>query len=334
LTLPRFDYISPASLAEALASFDEESVFVAGGTDLFVRMKERSSAPTRVIGLLGIPELKGLRWLDNGEFSIGAANTLTCVAEDPTIQASFPALARAVEMTSSPLLRNAGTIGGNLCLETRCTYYNQPAIFKQRWEPCLKLGGEGCHVVRGGRACHAVYSGDLAGPLIALGAAVTVTAPGRTRELTVAELLADSGLSPTTLGKGEMVTAVHLPRAPAHWGLSYQKLRLRDTVDFPLLGVSVFLNLEGPQPGARCQGARVVLSAAGPSPLLIEEAGQRMEGRAVTGEIAEEVALLVQKRAHPVANTASTPGYRREMTSVLTKHAIADAVEQIVTSGV
>jgi 4-hydroxybenzoyl-CoA reductase subunit beta len=225
-----------------------------------------------------------------------------------------------------------GTLGGNLCLDTRCTYYNQPSFLKLRWEPCLKIGGTICHVVKKGDKCRAVYSGDMAGPLIALGAKVKIAGGQGTKETDLCSFFSGSGIKPNMLKFNEILTEVCIPALPENAGLSYQKLRLRDTVDFPLLGVAVFLELEGK--GGKCRDVRLVLSAVGPAPLVVTKAHELMHGRCISSKLIDEVCGAAQKMAHPVDNTASSPGYRRAMLPILIKKAFDEALERIGHSAV
>jgi 4-hydroxybenzoyl-CoA reductase subunit beta len=220
-----------------------------------------------------------------------------------------------------------GTVGGNLCLDTRCYYYNQSAFFKKGWKPCFKIGGKVCHVVKGGDSCYAVYSGDMAAPLIALGAKVKVMGDHSAREVGLQRFFSGSGIKPNILKFNDILSEILIPTPPEHSGFSYQKLRLRDTIDFPLLGVSVFLHLE--EKDGRCADARVVLGAVGPSPLVVEEAAQLMRGKDITSKLIEEASQIALEAAHPVANTASSPKYRREMVRVLAKNAIQEALDRI-----
>lgn len=328
MSLPRFEYLTPATLSEALSQAGEDSLFVAGGTDLFVRMKERICRPKRVIGLENIAELQVVESLPDGTFRIGAATTLTDLAESISVNHELRGLCEAIHLTSSPLLRNAGTIGGNLCQESRCYYYNQPPIFRKRWPLCLKLGGDLCHVVKGSKTCHAVYSGDLAGPLMVMKATVAIASPRGARKVAMEDFFTGSGLRSTMLEHDEILTAIEIPAPPRSYGFSYQKLRLRDTIDYPILGISLFMEFDSTSDGRRCRESRLALSAAVPSPLMIHEVGTMLSGQVLTEKHAEEVGLLVKKMAKPVANTASSPRYRREMIPVLTRRALQSALAQ------
>ncbi len=322
MSLPRFTYTAATSVEEACSLAGSGTMFLSGGTDLLVSMKQRIHAPARLVGLAGIPELHGVAETQAGGLRIGAATTITQLAEWALTVPRWSALGDAALKTSSPLLRNTGTVGGNLCLDTRCSFYNQPAIFRARWGACLKLGGDVCHAVRRSTTCHAVYSGDLAGPLMAWGATATVAGPAGTRTLPVEHLFTGDGARPCALASDEILVRVELPQPPPYARFSYQKLRLRDSIDFPLMGVSLFAAFDGPGAGARCRGCRIVLNAAGPAPVVVHEAGGLLDGAVPTEELAADLAPLLRAEARAVGNTAAGAGYRIEMIEVLVRRAL------------
>jgi 4-hydroxybenzoyl-CoA reductase subunit beta len=326
MVLPKFQYIAPRKVAKAISLQKKSGKFLAGGTDLFVAMKDRISCPELLIDLNTISELKGIEWDKKKRVRVGALTTLTQLKENPIVQEHFPVLSQTVPLVSTPQLQNMGTVGGNLCLDTRCYYYNQSVFLKKRWEPCFKIGGKTCHVVKGGDSCYAVYSGDMAPLLIALGAKVKILGDHSAKEIALQKFFSGSGIKPNILKFNEILSEIFIPVPPEHSACSYKKLRLRDTMDFPLLGVSLFLHLEGRD--GRCKEIRLVLGAVGPSPVVVEEGAQLMRGKEITPTLIEEVSQIAWKVAHPVANTASSPRYRREMVRVLTKNVIQEALNR------
>jgi 4-hydroxybenzoyl-CoA reductase subunit beta len=325
--LPKFQYVAPRKVAKAISLQTESGKFLAGGTDLFVAMKERISCPDPLIDLNSISELKGIERDKKKRLRVGALTTLTQLKENSIIQKHFPVLSQTVPLISTPVLQNMGTVGGNLCLDTRCYYYNQSVFLKKRWKPCFKIGGKTCHVVGGGDSCYAVYSGDLAPPLIALGAKVKLIGSHSSKEIGLQRFFSGSGIKPNALKFNDILSEIIIPVPPEHSACSYKKLRLRDTIDFPLLGVSVFLDLE--ERNGRCKDIRLVLGAVGPSPLVVKEAAQLIRGKEITPKLIDEVSQIAWKVAHPVANTASSPRYRRDMVRVFTKNAIEEALSRI-----
>lgn len=326
MSLPKFEYVAPNTVAKAISLQKEDGKFLAGGTDLLVAMKEKICFPKLLIDLNTIPELKGIKRDKKNGLRVGALTTLTQFKENSIVQEDLPFLNRIISLVSTPPLQNMGTLGGNLCLNTRCYYYNQPLFLKNRWKPCFKIGGKTCHVVKG-ETCYAVYSGDMAPPFMALGAKVKVVGPKYKNEIDLEKFFSGSGIKPNILKFNEIITEILIPKPPEHSGLSYQKLRLRDTMDFPLLGVAVYLQLD--ERDGKCRDVRLVVSAVGPSPLVVKEAPKLMRGMKITSKLVEEVSKIAQKMVHPVANTASSPKYRREMFGVYTKKAFDEAMERI-----
>ena len=326
--LPPFKYAAPRTVGRAVSAQTASGKFLSGGTDLFVALKEKIATADILVDLNCISRLKGIkRDQQTKEIRVGAMTTLTQLEENPLIQKHFPVLSRSVSLISTFQLRNMGTLGGNLCLDTRCTYYNQPSFLKKRWEPCLKIGGKTCHVVKGKKTCHAVYSGDMAGILIALGAKVQITGTEGLKEINLKRFFTGSGIKPHILKYNEILTEARFPPLPEGAALSYRKLRLRDTIDFPLLGVALFIQME--DRGGRCRDVRLVVSAVGPAPLVVKEAPSLLRGKRITPKLIEAVSRAACKMVHPVDNTASSPRYRKEMIPLYIKDAFDEALERI-----
>ena len=326
--LPPFKYAAPKTLTKAVSAQITSGKFLAGGTDLLVTLKEKVVAADTLVDLNGIVRLKGVkRDQKTKEIRVGALATLNRLKENPLIQEHFPIISQSVSLVSTFQLRNMGTLGGNLCLDTRCTYYNQPSFLKVRWAPCLKIGGKVCHVVKGKKICHAVYSGDMASLLIALDAKARVTGPKGMREINLKRFFSGSGIKPNILKYNEILTEICLPPLPEYSGVSYRKLRLRDTMDFPLLGVAIFIQMDGKN--GRCRNVRLVLGAVGPAPVVVEAAPAIMRGQQITSKLIEEVSRAARKMAHPVDNTASSPRYRRQMIPLFIKNAFDEAMGRI-----
>ena len=326
--LPPFKYAAPKTLTKAVSAQTTSGKFLAGGTDLLVTLKEKVLAADTLVDLNGIVRLKGVkRDQKTKEIRVGALATLNRLKENPLIQEHFPIISQSASLVSTFQLRNMGTLGGNLCLDTRCTYYNQPSFLKVRWAPCLKIGGKVCHVVKGKKICHAVYSGDMASLLIALDAKARVTGPKGMREINLKRFFSGSGIKPNILKYNEILTEICLPPLPEYSGVSYRKLRLRDTMDFPLLGVAIFIQMDGKN--GRCRNVRLVLGAVGPAPVVVEAAPAIMRGQQITSKLIEEVSRAARKMAHPVDNTASSPRYRRQMIPLFIKNAFDEAMGRI-----
>jgi 4-hydroxybenzoyl-CoA reductase beta subunit len=322
MRLPRFEHLQPESLEEALdllSEHGEEAKVIAGGTDLLVSMKHRLFTPRYLLNLKGLEQ----DFIEEGKESlrIGALSRLTTIIKSPLVQEKFPVLAQAASYVSAPPLQNMGTLGGNLCLNTRCFFYNQSQFWRQARPLCFKTGGETCHVVKGGGHCYSVYQGDLAPVLIALEARVKLAKKGGERVIPLLDLYTGRGEEPIGLEAGEILTEVEIPVPSTPWGGDYQKLRYRGAMDFPLVGVAAVLN----RSGESCAKAKVVLTAVGSAPVVVEEVSKLLEGQEPNEEIIAKAAEAAYEAAHPVANVGSTPLYRRKMVRLMAKRAIANA---------
>ena len=324
MRLPKFEHLQPESLEEALdllSEHGEEAKVIAGGTDLLVSMKQRLLTPRYLLNLKELAELDFIEDDQEG-LRIGALTRLTTLIKSPLVQEKFPVLAQAASYVSAPPLQNMGTLGGNLCLNTRCFFYNQSQFWRQARPLCFKTGGEMCHVVKGGDHCYSVYQGDLAPVLIALEARVKLAKKGGEWVISLLDLYTGKGEKPIALEAGETLTEVEIPAPADSWGGDYQKLRYRGAMDFPLVGVAAVLTWNG----ETCTRSKVVLTAVASAPVVVEEAGKLLEEQKPDEEAIARAAEAAYEVAHPVANIGSTPLYRRKMVRVMTKRAIANAV--------
>ncbi len=314
LRLPVFEYIAPQTIAEAVAlkkEHGENAMYVAGGTDLFPKMKRRQMTPPVLVGL---NEIEELRSFSNGNgVTIGAGLTLTEVANQPTLQEQYPALATAAGLVSSPPLRNAGTIGGNLCVDTRCTYYDQTFEWRQALGFCLKKDGDICWVAKSSPKCLAVSSSDTAPVAIALGATVRLVGPAGERTIPVEEMYRNDGQFYLTKSPDELLVSIHLPPR-AGWRMIYLKLRRRGTIDFPILGVAAAVKLD--EEGL-CVDGRIVLGAVSSQPVVLDELVQDMLiGQPLTPERIDQFAQKAYRPAKPMDNTDMNLSYRKKITKV------------------
>ncbi len=323
LRLPPFRYFSPRSLAEAVALKTEhghQAMYVAGGTDLYPKMKRRQMEPQILIGLSRIAELRAF---SNGHgLSIGAGLTLTEVAAHSQIVTHYPALAKAAGLVSSPALRNAGTIGGNLCVDTRCTYYDQTFEWRQALGFCMKKDGDICWVARSSPKCLAVTSSDTAPVVIALGGMARLVGPQGERTIPVEALYQNDGQFYLAKSPDEILASIHLPPRDG-WRMAYWKLRRRGSIDFPILGVAVALSLDE---DGRCNEARVVLGAVASQPVIIDqETMKTILGRQFTPALIDEFAHQAYRPAKPMDNTDMALSYRKKMARVYIAGALKEA---------
>jgi 4-hydroxybenzoyl-CoA reductase subunit beta len=307
-----FELKRPASVAEASALLATSGArVIAGGTDLVPNLRRGIEAPATLVDVTGIAALDTLD-LDANPRVIGASVTLARLAGDSRIAREYPALAQAAAEVAAPAHRNAGTLGGNLCLDTRCVFYNQSEWWRASNGYCLKRGGDTCHVAPQGKRCHAAFSGDVAPALIVLGAEVEIASANGTRTLALAQLYRDDGAKHLALEPGEFIVAVHLPPASRERGSAYRKARVRSSVDFPLAGVAIAVSFDA----ARIAAIRVALTGTNSHPLAL--AGTD----ALVGQVVDEATLaalgkLVAKQVSPMRTTVTASNYRRQVASVV-----------------
>ncbi len=321
LRLPPFTYLRARSVAEAvelLAAHGPDAAPLAGGTDLLPKMKRRQLRPAHLVGLSRLPELRGLEGSPASGLSIRAGEPLARVATHPDVLRGYPALARAAAAVSTPQLRAMGTLGGNLAVDPRCTYYDQTEEWRESMGPCLKVGGEVCLVAPGGSRCWAVSSSDTAPALIALDARVTLRGVEGERTVPLADLYSNDGIAYLTRRPDEVITEVRLPPADG-WRSTYLKLRRRGSFDFPILGVAAALRLED---GVVAE-ARIVLGAVASRPVRAEAAEALLAGLQPTRELLAEVARRAGDPAKPLDNADLPHPWRKRMSRVFARRALA-----------
>ena len=311
LRLPWFEHRAPRSVAEAaqiLAGEGPRAMLMAGGTDLLPNMKRRHQSPAVLVSLRQIAELRKL----NGTF--GAGLTLAEIARS---EKAPTALRQAAAQVATPHLRNMGTLGGNLCLDTRCNYYNQSYEWRKAIDFCLKKDGDICWVATASKRCVAVSSTDTAPALIALNAAVTLVSAQGEREVKVADLYRNDGIEYLSRRPDEILTEV---RVPDGWKSTYWKLRRRGSFDFPILGVAVALRFDQ----ETIIDARIALGAVASRPFLVEKAGEFLKGKKLTDEVIAEAAGMVANRAKPMDNTDMDLYWRKEVADDFAGYALRE----------
>jgi 4-hydroxybenzoyl-CoA reductase subunit beta len=321
LRLPPFRYHRPATVAEAVDLLGEHAgdvMPVAGGTDLVPNMKHRLFEPGHLVALKSIEEMKGIRE-EEGMLRIGAGETLSSVAGNSDIRRFFPALADAAAHVAGPQLRNMGTIGGNLCLETRCTYYNQTEFWRRALGYCLKKDGTVCHVTKVGKKCVAAHSADTPPVMMVLGASAVLRGPDGTREIPVRDFFVADGILNTRRGPGEVVTQIRVPLPTAGLRSAYAKLRQRKAIDFPLLTVAVSAELE---PDGVVRSLNGVVTALGARPKELSGWSELAVGHVLDGAMIEELAARAHKQCHPLENIVVDAEWRRAMVPVYVRRAL------------
>jgi 4-hydroxybenzoyl-CoA reductase subunit beta len=326
LRLPSFSYRQPRTLSEAVAMKADagpDGMYVAGGTDLYPNMKRRHQEPKIVISLMGIRTLAGCEMRDAG-WDVGPCMTLTDLSTHASIRESYPAVAAAAALVSTPLLRNMGTLGGNLCLDTRCNYYDQTYEWRKAIDFCMKKDGHVCWVAPSSPRCWAVSSSDVAPVMVALGAEYVLVGPGGERVVPAARFYHNDGINYLTKQPDEILSAVRLP-APNGWDAVYHKLRRRGSFDFPVLGVAAWIRWErGAGSRERVAEARIVLGGVASWPQEVPEAGAALVGSTLSDEAVRAAAEAAYRPAKPMDNTDFDLSWRKQMTRVYVTRALVE----------
>jgi 4-hydroxybenzoyl-CoA reductase subunit beta len=315
--LAEFRLSQPRTVADAVAARLRHpgSRYVAGGTDLVVNMRRGIASPDLLVDLSGIDELNEIT-TDDGGVTIGAGVTIAGLARHPEIGSRYRALAQAAASIAGPGHRAMATVGGNLCLDTRCIYYNQSEWWRHANAYCLKHGGDICHVAPQGKRCHAAFSGDLAPALLVFGAAVDIAGAQGMRRMPLSQLYVEDGKAHLALAEGELVVAVHIPSHPPL--SAYEKVRVRGAIDFPLAGVAVALACAR----ANVDSVRIALTGTNSRPFLLTGT-EAFSGRPVDEKLLQEIDRLVQKQVQPMRTTLASANYRRLAAAALARRLTA-----------
>jgi 4-hydroxybenzoyl-CoA reductase subunit beta len=318
LTLPSFEFLSPKTLDEAASMLGRYpgAKILAGGTDLIPSMKNRLFEPSHLISLQNIETLKKIRYDEKNGLTLGALVTITTVASDPTIRRRYPVLSRAASKIATPLLQNKGTIGGNVMLDTRCYYYNQSKFWRQAINNCMKKDGDICRVAPGGSRCYAISSCDTVPVLYGLNASIRVVSSRGERTVALRDFYRNDGMEYHTLAPDEILAEIHVPVPPPGFRAAYMKLRRRQVIDYPMLGVMAGVVID--EHGI-CKDARIVLGAIFSSPFEVAEAEKVLIGKAIRTDDIEQAAQIAHDVAKPMDLTNFRPGYRKRMVRVFTR---------------
>lgn len=316
-----FILVRPRSLSDALAVLGsaDKSVratrILAGGTDLLPSMRQKLFEPEQVLDLRMIEELRGIRQTDMG-VEIGALTTLREIENSELLRREYPVLSEAAKTVASPVIRNMSTIGGNICLDTRCLWYNQSLAWRKSCGFCIKKDGDLCHVAPGGQKCWAVFSGDTPPALLCLDAQIEIASAAGTRQIPLRDFYTGEGDDYRKLQPNELVTRVILPRSSGGLRGAYRKLRIRGSIDYPLAGVAVTCK----RTNGHIEDLRIALTAVNPAPVLVS--GLNDIAARNPEHLAEAAGDLAARKAKPLTTSALTPEYRREMIRVFTRRAV------------
>src|SRR5207237_1047526 len=327
MRLPKFEYRVPRTIAEAvkiIADAGPEGQFVAGGTDLYPNMKRRQQTPRTVISVMRLPELNQVMGDGGQGLVIGGSVTLTDICEHPVIKRDYPVIASAARTISTPILRNMGTIGGNLLLDTRCNYYDQNYEWRKGINFCLKKDGDVCWVAPGSSKCWAVQSSDLVPVMVAIGAKLKLVSTLGERMVDAAGFYNDDGIDYLHKRADELLTEIQLPPRNG-WRATYKKLRRRGAFDFPVLGVAARLDMSE---DGRVKDAKLILCGIAPAPVEVREAEEALIGAPLNEERMQAAAESCYMKARPLDNTDFVMNWRKQMARPYVLRALRELKEQ------
>jgi 4-hydroxybenzoyl-CoA reductase beta subunit len=325
MRLREFEALQPMSLEETtslLRKYKNSAVLKAGGTSLVPEMGLGLKRPEHVITLSSVEGMDAIEEGSDG-LHMGAMASLYQVKTSPLVKRHLPALARAVEEVSAPVMHYQSTIGGNLCQNTRCQFYNQSEFWRGTVQPCFKRGGGACLAAPGAKRCGSVYQGDLAAILICMDAKMRIHSPRKERVEELERLYTGKGEFPLRLRPNELVSELIIPPPPNNRRFGYEKLRERGSLDYPALGIAAMMELDG----TLCKDHRFVITAAGPKPLVISDPS--LNGKVVDQGCIESAARLVHRKFRPIANIPLTPQYRRSMSKVLVERVLGHILKGV-----
>ncbi len=333
MKLAEFEYVVPKSIRKAcrlLKERGDKAQAIAGGTDLMTALKNRLKVPEMLVELRGLPHLDRISYSGKEGLKVGALVSLRRLANSDVVKEKYPILSRAASDVGTSQLQAMGTIGGNLCQDNLCLYYNRSPMLRQRLDPCHKLGGDVCHAVSRSKICWATYCGDIAPVLLVYRAKLKIIDPGGENIIALNKFYSGDGKKPNVLKPGQILKEIRLPPPSPSSGGAYLKFRLRKAIDYPLLGVAV--NLTMGSSGQICEHAELALTAVERAPILIEEAHE-LKGKKMGEAAVEKLAGAAYRHAHPLNNICElTPQYRKDLVNAYVRLAVEEAL-QVATRG-
>jgi 4-hydroxybenzoyl-CoA reductase subunit beta len=319
--LPQFRLARPRDLTEAsvMLAGDPAARVLAGGTDLVANLRDGLGAPSTLVDLGAIEELATID-TDGRGIRIGALVTLARLAADAQIRTLYPAIAQAAASVAGPAHRSVATVGGNLCLDTRCVFYNQSEWWRRANGYCLKYRGDVCHVAPQGNSCQAAYSGDLAPALLALEAEAEIAGAGGSRRIALSSLFVEDGAAHLALRAGEIIAAVHIPASKKGLRSGYRKARVRGAIDFPLAGVAAALRVEH----GVLESLRIAVTGTNSRPFVLEGIDEWIGKALDRAALPSAVGKLMQHQVRPLRTTATAANYRRQVAAVLAQRLVRE----------
>ena len=325
MRLQDFDYFDPVTMDEAVERLAQNGngAIIAGGSDLLVALKRRLQNPAYLLSLEKISSLRDIR-SNEDKLTIGSMVTLDEIIKSSFVKEKLPALKQAAWEVASPLLRYLATIGGNVCLNTRCRFYNQSQFWRSTRGPCFKVGGESCHVTGKIGKCFAAFCADIPPALIVYGASVRLAGPKGVRTIPLENFYSGEGRFPNVIAVGsrEILTSIEIPLPQKGLRSVYRKFRLRDSIDFPLIGVAAALKVDAQN---RTEEVKVACTGTVSAPVTIKSMENVLGGAVLEPELIWKAAAAGAAELHPLRTSLISPRYKREITRVVMAEAIAEA---------
>ena len=318
------EYLEPATIQETvslLAKYLGKAKIVAGGTDLLVQLRRKTIKPEYVIDITGIPGLDSINYDEKQGLKIGALTTIRALETSTELHRRYPIISQAASQVGSQAVRNIGTIGGNLCQDTRCPYY--AVIHLRSQSPCYQGGGDTCYAVAGAKRCTTMAVVETAPALMCLEAEVCISGPGGERTAPLEDFFVSPGI--TALQEDEMLTVIKVPNLPPHTQGTYLKHSSRGALDFAIVGVAVVLTVND----GVCKDARIGLLGAAPIPIRAHQAEEIIKGEKVDEVLINRAAQAASDESHPISDVSASAEYRREMVKVLTRRLIREAIARL-----
>lgn len=318
MILPQFRYYQPNTLDEAVmiakkcgGNFD----YIAGGTDVLPNYKNRLNNRKNVISLSGIKEL-----FEISGTHIGSMVTLVELEKSEIINKKYPAIAQAVHVIATPLLRESATVGGNILLDTRCWFFNQSFLWRESKGFCLKADGDNCLVVPQKEICYATYSGDLAPVFMVLDATFRLAGPEGKRDVHSSKFFTHDGITRNVKLPEEILTHISLPNEAQSLKAAYKKLRIRDSLDYPVMGTAVALQLNG----KTIDELRIAVTGTGTTPFIYDEITEQFKGEPLTPALIEQISQEIMEEVTPYRNVHFSPQYRKAMVGVYLRRLLSE----------
>lgn len=323
MRLPKFDYVEPQDIKEAsfILLDDPKAKILAGGTDLLVNMKHRVEMPSVIVNIKRISRLDFIIQKKNGAIRIGALTTLKSIYRNPLIEEKLLALTVAASSVGSYHHQSMGTIGGNICQQNRCKYFNQSQWWRSSRPICFKAGGEICHVVNKKGICYSSYSGDMVPALLALNAKVILESKTTKRKISLESLFSGDGKVPLNLQGGEILSEMIIPQEASDGFSTYVKFANRGSIDFPIVGMGLWASMEKKE-------VRVFFTAVDRRPVRAKRVEDFLGGRELNEETLEKAADLSSQEASPVKTSLYSPSYKRRMLGRLLKSGLQDVMRR------